>query len=45
VGGAGPWVIGTNGVSGGYGIYRWTGANWQAVPGGAMEITIAGKGF
>jgi len=42
VGASGTWVIGTNAVPGGYGIYRWTGANWSAVPGGATEITVAG---
>jgi hypothetical protein len=42
VGASGSWVIGTNAVAGGYGIHRWTGTNWSAVPGGAMEITLAG---
>jgi hypothetical protein len=38
------WVIGTNAVSGGYGIYRWTGSNWQNVPGGAVRIDVAPNG-
>jgi hypothetical protein len=39
------WVIGTNAVSGGYGIYRWTGSNWQNVPGGAVRIDVAPNGI
>ncbi len=35
------WVIGTNALRGGYGIYQWTASNRIAVPGGAMEITLA----
>jgi hypothetical protein len=36
------WVIGTNAVPGGYGLWRWapgTGG-WQAVPGGAVAISV-----
>jgi len=40
VGAAGSWVIGTNPVPGGYGIFRWIGAAWAAVPGGAVEISV-----
>jgi len=43
VGASGSWIIGTNAVAGGYGIYRWIGTNWSAVPGGAMEISMAGN--
>lgn len=34
------WVIGSNKVSGGYGIYRWTGRTWTRVPGGAVRIAV-----
>jgi len=32
------WVIGTGTVSGGYKIYRWNGAGWSQMPGGAVRI-------
>jgi hypothetical protein len=32
------WVIGTDRKNGGYGIYRWTGNNWQRMPGAGVEI-------
>lgn len=32
------WVIGTDRVDGGYGIYRWNGRNWQHMPGAAIRI-------
>jgi hypothetical protein len=38
------WVIGTNPVPGGYGIYRWTGSGWAAVPGGAVDIAVDPSG-
>ena len=38
VGASGSWIIGTNAIAGGYGIYRWIGTNWSAVPGGALEV-------
>jgi microsomal dipeptidase-like Zn-dependent dipeptidase len=38
------WIIGTNAVSGGFGIYRWTGCAWQAMPGGAMRIAVSPEG-
>jgi hypothetical protein len=38
------WVIGTNPVPGGYGIYRWTGSGWAAYPGGAVTIAVAPDG-
>jgi beta-glucosidase-like glycosyl hydrolase len=38
------WVIGTNPVSGGYGIYRWTVTGWAAVPGGAVRIAVGPDG-
>ncbi len=38
------WVIGTNAVHGGYGIYHWTGNGWAAIPGGAVTIAVAPDG-
>lgn len=32
------WVIGTDHVNGGYGIYRWNGFGWQRMPGAGVEI-------
>jgi len=34
------WVIGTNSVHGGYGIYRWEGKNWRRIDGGAVQISV-----
>jgi hypothetical protein len=33
------WIIGTNRVGGGFGIWAWTGTAWQAVPGGAVAVS------
>jgi len=38
------WVIGTNQVPGGYGIYRWTGSGWTNIPGGAERIAVDPSG-
>jgi hypothetical protein len=38
------WVVGTNPVPGGYGIYRWTGSTWATVPGGAVRIAVDPSG-
>ena len=38
------WVIGTNTVGGGYGIYHWTGSAWAAVPGGGITIAVGPDG-
>jgi beta-N-acetylhexosaminidase len=38
------WVIGTNPVAGGYGIYHWTGTGWAEVPGGAVAIAVGPDG-
>ena len=38
------WVIGTNPVPGGYGIYEWTGSSWAREPGGAVAIAVAPDG-
>jgi Tectonin domain len=38
------WVIGTNPVPGGFGIFRWTGQAWTAVSGGAVRIAVAPDG-
>lgn len=32
------WIIGTNGWTGGFGIYRWSGSGWQQMPGGGIRI-------
>jgi hypothetical protein len=34
------WVIGCDAQEGGYGIYRWNGASWDNVPGGAVRVAI-----
>ncbi len=34
------WIVGTNPVSGGYGIYKWDGKNWKVVDGGAVQISV-----
>ena len=38
------WVIGTNSVGGGYGIYHWVNNNWVNVPGGAVRIAVGPSG-
>jgi hypothetical protein len=38
------WIVGTNPVSGGYGIYRWDGENWEGVDGGAVRIDVDPQG-
>ena len=38
------WVLGTNSVSGGHGIYRWTGTGWAVVSGGAVAIAVGPSG-
>jgi hypothetical protein len=34
------FVVGTNPVVGGYGIYRWTGSGWAPFSGGAVKIAV-----
>ncbi len=34
------WLVGSNPVPGGFGIYRWNGTNWNAEPGGAVAIAL-----
>ncbi|RLE17341.1 MAG: hypothetical protein DRJ14_06700 [Acidobacteria bacterium] len=45
VGGGSEWVIGTNSVPGGHGIYRWNSRrrNWERIPGGAVAISAGGS--
>jgi hypothetical protein len=43
-GGDKTWIIGTNPMPGGYGIYHWSNGNWIAVDGGAVRIAVAGDG-
>lgn len=38
------WVIGTNSVEGGFGIYRWSGNDWVNVPGGATNVAVDPNG-
>jgi len=38
------WMIGTNAVPGGFGIYRWNGASWDSMPGGAVRIAVDPQG-
>jgi hypothetical protein len=38
------WIIGTNPVPGGYGIYRWNGTGWVLQPGGAVTISVDASG-
>jgi len=40
------WVIGTNAVPGGYGIYRWDEPhqNWANIAGGAVRVAVAADG-
>jgi hypothetical protein len=44
VGGGQAWLIGTNQVPGGYGIYHWNGGNWDPIPGGAVRIAVDNAG-
>jgi len=38
------WVVGTDPVDGGYGIFHWTGSAWEQVPGGAVRIAVDPQG-
>jgi hypothetical protein len=38
------WVIGTNALPGGYGIYHRTASGWNEVPGAAVAISVDGTG-
>jgi hypothetical protein len=38
------WIVGTNAVPGGHGIYEWTGAAWAPVSGGASRIAVGPDG-
>jgi hypothetical protein len=38
------WIVGTNPVAGGFGIWHWTGTTWAAVPGGAVRIAVDPSG-
>ncbi len=44
VGGGSEWVIGTDSVPGGHGIYKWRSRTrkWKRVPGGAVAISTGG---
>ncbi|NOY21929.1 MAG: hypothetical protein GXO70_00250 [Acidobacteria bacterium] len=49
VGGGSEWVIGTDSVPGGHGIYKWSSRirNWERIPGGAVAVSAGGtpRGF
>ena len=39
------WVLGTNLIAGGYGVYKWNGASWDVSPGGAgLRIAVGPDG-
>jgi hypothetical protein len=38
------WVIGTDSVPGGYGIYQSNGAGWTRIDGGAEQISVDPSG-
>lgn len=38
------WIVGTDAVAGGYGIYRFDGTNWARLPGGATRIAAGPQG-
>jgi hypothetical protein len=38
------WVVGTNPVGGGFGIYRWNGSGWSREPGGAVAVAVGSDG-
>ncbi len=38
------FTIGTNRSDGGYGIWKWTGNQWQALPGGGVRIAVDPRG-
>jgi hypothetical protein len=39
------WVVGTGVVPGGFGIWRWGGADWISEPGGATNISVGRDGL
>jgi hypothetical protein len=38
------WILGTNTVPGGHGIFAWTGTSWAEIPGGAVHLAIGPDG-
>ena len=38
------WIIGTNAVAGGFGVYWFDGDEWRAVDGGGLRIAVAPLG-
>jgi hypothetical protein len=38
------WIIGTDSTQGGHSIFRWSGASWTSVDGGAARIDVDGRG-
>jgi hypothetical protein len=44
VGGNQVWIVGTNRVLGGHGVYHWNGGGWDMVAGGGDQITVDANG-
>jgi hypothetical protein len=44
IGGNQVWIVSTNRVLGGHGIYHWTGSGWDMVAGGGDQITVDANG-
>jgi hypothetical protein len=38
------WIVGTNLVTGGFGIFNWTASGWSSVAGGAVRIAVDPSG-
>jgi subtilase family serine protease len=38
------WVVGTNALSGGYGVWRWNGAAWSRTSGSAVTLAVGPNG-
>lgn len=39
-GGGALFALGTNSVSGGYGVWQWNGSGWNAFPGGLVSLAV-----
>jgi methylenetetrahydrofolate reductase (NADPH) len=44
-GGGAVWVLGTNAMHGGYGVWRWDSGQWTSVPGAGVKIAVDGRGI
>lgn len=43
-GGGQTYVVGSNAVAGGFGVYHWTGSGWAPLPGGLVNIAVDSSG-